>query len=89
MLVLTRRSGESIILRDDIVVQVVEVRGDKVRIGITAPKEVTVHRQEVYDLIKEDASWRNFSATLAPEQTTTPEPVCDPTNSQVKEADHG
>ena len=54
MLVLTRKKNESIVIRDDIVVTVVEVRGDKVRLGIEAPKEVTVHRREVYDKIKED-----------------------------------
>ena len=54
MLVLTRKKNESIVIRDDIVVMVVEIRGDKVRLGIEAPKEVTVHRREVYDKIKED-----------------------------------
>ena len=53
MLVLSRKKNESIIIRDDIVVMVVEVRGDKVRLGIDAPKEVTVHRREVYEKIKE------------------------------------
>jgi carbon storage regulator len=54
MLVLARKTNESIIIRDDIVVTVVEVRGDKVRLGIEAPKEVRVHRREVYDKIKDD-----------------------------------
>ena len=54
MLVLSRKRNESIVIRDDIVVIVVEVRGDKVRLGIDAPKEVTVHRREIYDKIKED-----------------------------------
>ena len=53
MLVLTRKKNESIIIRDDIVVLVVDIRGDKVRLGIEAPKEVTVHRREVYEKIKE------------------------------------
>ena len=53
MLVLSRKSDESIIIRDDIVVTVVEIRGDKVRLGIDAPKEVPVHRHEVYEAIKE------------------------------------
>jgi carbon storage regulator len=52
MLVLSRKKNESIIIRDDIVVTVVEVRGDKVRLGIDAPKEVPVHRREVYEKIK-------------------------------------
>jgi carbon storage regulator len=53
MLVLTRKKNESIIIRDDIVVMVVDIRGDKVRLGIEAPKEVTVHRREIYERIKE------------------------------------
>jgi carbon storage regulator len=53
MLVLTRKTNESIVIRDNIVVMVVEIRHDRVRLGIEAPKEVTVHRREVYDRIKE------------------------------------
>lgn len=52
MLVLTRRCNESIVLNGNITVTIVEIRGDKVRIGITAPKEIPVHRQEVFDLIQ-------------------------------------
>lgn len=52
MLVITRRPSESIIIRDDIVVTVVSVRGDKVRLGIEAPKDITVHRKEVYEAIR-------------------------------------
>lgn len=48
MLILTRRVGENIVVGDDIVISVVEVRGDAVRIGIQAPRSVTVHREEVY-----------------------------------------
>jgi carbon storage regulator len=51
MLVLSRKKNESIVINNDITVTVVEIRGDKVRLGIVAPKEVPVHRQEVYDLI--------------------------------------
>lgn len=53
MLVLSRKRDESIVIRDDIVVTIVEIRGDKVRLGIDAPKEVPVHRREVYEAIKE------------------------------------
>ena len=53
MLVLSRKKNESIVIRDDIVITVVEVRGDKVRLGIEAPNEVSVHRREVYEKIKE------------------------------------
>ncbi len=53
MLVLSRKKNETIVIRDDIVITVVEIRGDKVRLGIDAPKDVPVHRREVYDKIKE------------------------------------
>jgi carbon storage regulator len=52
LLVLSRKKGESIIINDDITVVVVEIRGDKVRLGVEAPKEVAVHRKEVYDNIR-------------------------------------
>jgi len=55
MLVLSRHRGESITIGDDgIVITIVEIRGDKVRLGIVAPKEVPVHRQEVYDKIQKE-----------------------------------
>jgi len=52
MLVLSRKTDESIVIGDNIVVTVVQIRGDKVRLGIQAPREVSVHRREVYDNIK-------------------------------------
>ena len=51
MLVLSRKKNESIVINNDVTVTVVEIRGDKVRLGIVAPKEVPVHRQEVYEAI--------------------------------------
>ena len=63
MLVLSRKKGETIIIRDNIVVTVVEVRGDKVRLGIDAPKDVPVHRREVYEAIKRSEG----SQTKSPE----------------------
>lgn len=58
MLVLSRKKNESIVINDNIVITIVEIRGDKTRIGVEAPKDVPVHRREVYDAIK-----RNESAT--------------------------
>lgn len=52
MLILTRRVGESITIGDNVLVTVVEVKGGKVRIGIEAPKEVPVHRVEIYEMIQ-------------------------------------
>jgi carbon storage regulator len=51
MLVLSRKKNESIVINDDITIVVVEIHGDKVRLGVQAPKEVSVHRREVYDAI--------------------------------------
>ena len=51
MLVLSRKKNESIVINDDITIVVVEIRGDKVRLGVEAPKEVPVHRREVFDAI--------------------------------------
>ena len=48
MLVLTRRAGESVMIGDDVVITVLEARGDVIRLGINAPKDVRVHREEVY-----------------------------------------
>ncbi|GID96763.1 carbon storage regulator CsrA [Amorphoplanes digitatis] len=48
MLVLTRKAGESVIIGDDVIVTVLEARGDLIRIGIQAPRDVQVHREEVY-----------------------------------------
>jgi len=53
MLVLSRKKDESIIINDNIVVTIVDIGGGKVRLGIEAPKEVTVHRREIYDAIKQ------------------------------------
>ncbi len=54
MLVLSRQRDESIIIGDNIKITIVDIRGDKIRIGIEAPPEVAVHRQEVYDAIQRD-----------------------------------
>lgn len=59
MLVLSRKKNESIVINDDITIVVVEIRGDKVRLGVEAPKEVPVHRREVYDAIKRSEVEKN------------------------------
>jgi len=58
MLVLSRQKDESIIIGDDVEVTIVDVRGDKVRLGITAPKEIPVHRREVYEAIQREKKER-------------------------------
>jgi carbon storage regulator len=60
MLVLSRQRDESIIIGDNVVITIVDVRGDKVKLGIEAPKEIPVHRREVYEAILRE----NRQATL-------------------------
>lgn len=52
MLVLSRKRNESVVIGDNVVVTLLEIRGDKVRLGIEAPQDISVHRQEVYEAIK-------------------------------------
>ena len=66
MLVLSRHRDESIMIGDDIVITIVDIRGDKVRFGLDAPQEVPVHRQEVYDAIKRE---NQKSSRLGPSET--------------------
>ena len=54
MLVLSRQRDESIMIGDDVEITIVDVRGDKVRLGITAPKHISVHRKEVYEAIRKE-----------------------------------
>lgn len=56
MLILSRRTGESLIIGDDITVSVLEIKGNQVRIGIDAPKDVSVHRNEIYERIQAEKS---------------------------------
>jgi len=56
MLVLSRQRDESIMIGDDVEIIIVDVRGDKVRLGITAPKSIPVHRREIYDAIQREKS---------------------------------
>ena len=65
MLVLSRKKNESIVIDDNIVITVVEVRGDKVRLGIQAPREVPVHRSEVYEAIQRETDAHQGTAEQA------------------------
>ena len=74
MLVLSRKKNESIVVNDTIVITVVEIRGDKVRLGIEAPREVPIHRSEVHAAIIAQSTIEE-SVTPAPagESVSTPE----------------
>ncbi len=67
MLVLSRKKNESIVINDNVVVTVIDIRGDKVRIGIEAPRDVSVHRQEVLDAILSEKL--KFSSDRSEEST--------------------
>ncbi len=64
MLVLSRQRDETIMIGDDVEITIVDIRGDKVRIGITAPSHIPVHRKEVYDAIKRE---NRAAANIKPE----------------------
>lgn len=66
MLVLSRHRDESIMIGDDVMITIVDIRGDKVRLGIDAPQEIPVHRQEVYNAIKKE---NEKASKLGPSET--------------------
>ena len=72
MLILTRRVGETLMIGDDVTVTVLGVKGNQVRIGINAPKDVSVHREEIYERIK------NEKAAGGGAEVSTPSPDAEP-----------
>ncbi len=82
MLVLSRQRDESIMIGDDVEITIVDVRGDKVRLGITAPRHIPVHRREIYDAIQREKaegkvfqkrSEKTVQKDLPPESEKQPE----------------
>lgn len=76
MLILTRRVGETIVIGDDVIVTVLGIKGNQVRIGINAPKDVTVHREEIYQRIQQEKNPSDTTASkpAAPAVVTSPAP---------------
>ncbi len=60
MLILTRRIGETLVIGDDVHITVLGVKGNQVRIGINAPKDVSVHREEIYDRIQREKNGEEY-----------------------------
>jgi len=75
MLVLSRQRDESIMIGDDVEIIIVDVRGDKVRLGITAPKEIPVHRREIYDAIQREKREKEESQKEQQEKPQTSQPT--------------
>jgi carbon storage regulator len=78
MLVLSRQKDESIMIGDEVEITIVDVRGDKVRLGITAPKSIPVHREEIYDAIQREKKAKEGD-TSTPDQ---PEPAKEKTKAE-------
>ncbi|TWT41863.1 hypothetical protein RAS1_29860 [Phycisphaerae bacterium RAS1] len=78
MLVLSRQRDESIVIGDNVQITVVDIRGDKVRLGIVAPAEITVHRKEVYDAIQRE---NRKAAGVTTEDLAAANPVTRPSTN--------
>ena len=76
MLVLSRQKDESIMIGDDVKITIVDVRGDKVRLGITAPKSIAVHREEIYDAIQKEKKAKEGEAP-GPSESPKEKPMTD------------
>ena len=94
MLILTRRISEVLIINDDVKVTVLAIQGNQVRIGIDAPKHVSVHREEIYNKIQEERTTTSSDTVVEPEQpknqvqqeqvTTTFDTLVEPTQPNNK-----
>lgn len=71
MLILTRKSGEGIRIGDAITLKIIEIRGNQVRLGVEAPRNISVHREEVYELIQEQNKLAAESSPTSSEELTS------------------
>ncbi|MBI1348849.1 carbon storage regulator CsrA [bacterium] len=78
MLVLSRKKNESIVVDDAIVITVVEIRGDKVRLGIEAPREVPIHRSEVHAAIRAEETAHSAEPPVASSPAATADTAAEP-----------
>jgi carbon storage regulator len=86
MLILTRKTGEAIRIGDSITLRIIELRGNQVRIGIEAPRNISVHREEVYDLIQQQNQAAACSSPRTPDELTS---IWKARSSSAKESKSG
>lgn len=89
MLVLSRQKNESIMIGEGVTIVVVDIRGDKVRLGIEAPKETSVHRREVYDAIRRQDQQAKAAAASKQAAASEQPPLASPVKPSTPEADLG
>ena len=82
MLILTRRVGETLIIGDDVIITVLGIKGNQVRIGINAPKDVSVHREEIYQRIQQE---KNTTTTTTTPSTDAPKEKKEKKEKEKKE----
>jgi len=87
MLVLSRQRDESIMIGDDVEITIVDVRGDKVRLGITAPKHIPVHRREIYDAIQREKAQKAEAEAQTNPVSETPEKPEEPARKKNMKQD--
>ncbi|MBN2690021.1 MAG: carbon storage regulator CsrA [Gammaproteobacteria bacterium] len=65
MLILTRRIGESIVINDNVKIKILEIRNSQIKLGVEAPKDVSVHREEIYQRISKDQKQKKDDETIS------------------------